>query len=253
MPEGSRKIRYIVDEWCVGVIPMFIRPYLSQSLYYPLYDISPYVSHIPQSLYPPLLFHRSVFHSLYSPNIFPSPYVPKCLCSPNMFPSHYVPPTSSPVPMFPSPIPQNCFHSLCSLNMFPSACVPQSLCSSKFIFSNMAIHAMSIFLIVKKLFMQQCIRLCIFMKIGEDHFWIWSGTHLGRVVHISSTRIVIIASPKTRIGEHRDWWTGWGDVGTGEHRDWGTCLGNIGTGKHLIAPCTGLLILVWRCLFPYLL
>ena len=80
----------------------------------------------------------------------------------------------------------------------------------------------------KILFVQQWIRLCIFVKIGEGHFWIWGGTHLGRVAHISSIIIVIIVSQKTRNGEHRDWWAGWGDIGTGEHRDWGTCLGGIG-------------------------
>ena len=81
-----------------------------------------------QSLYFPVLFHRSVFHSLSSPNMFPSAYVPQCLCSPvTMFPSPYVPPTSSPVPMFPSPIPQKFFfHSLCFPHMFPSAYVPQT-------------------------------------------------------------------------------------------------------------------------------
>ena len=49
---------------------------------------------IHQSLCSPLLFHRSDFHSLYSPYMFHSPYVLHC-----MFHKH-VPPTSSPVSMF---------------------------------------------------------------------------------------------------------------------------------------------------------
>ena len=142
--------------------------------------------------------------------ILPSPYVPQYLCSPvhlfpspyrcsqvPMFPSPYDPPTSSPVPIFPSPVPQKCFPFPMFPNMFPSTYVLQ----------------------------------CPWSKIGESHFWIWGGTHLGRVAHISSIRIVIIASQKTRTGELRDWGTGWGtrglgDNGTreyvGEHRHQGT-------------------------------
>ena len=45
-----------------GVSPMFPSPYVPQSLCSLLYDISPYVSHVPQSL-----------------------------CSAEMFPSHVVP------------------------------------------------------------------------------------------------------------------------------------------------------------------
>ena len=48
--------------------------------------------------------------------------------------------------------------------------------------------------------MQQRIRLCIFMEVGEGHFSIWGGNHLERVAHISSIRIVIIASQKKRNG-----------------------------------------------------
>ena len=162
-----------------------------------------------------------------------------------MFPSPYVPPTSSPVPMFPSPIPQKLFpfpmfpthvpQCLCSPNMFPSPCmfpqlVHQFLCSPVRIFPD---HSYYIY-ILNRYYLCNNVFVCIFMKIGEGHFWIWGGTHLGRVAHISFIRIVIIASPKTMTGEHREWSTGWGDTGTGEHRDWGTCLGSIGTGEHLI-------------------
>ena len=64
-------------------VPMFPVPMLP----------SPYVPQlINQSLCSPLLFHRSVFHSLYSLNMFPSAYVPQCLRSPvPMFSSPYVP------------------------------------------------------------------------------------------------------------------------------------------------------------------
>ena len=61
-----------------------------------------------QSLCSPVLFQRSVFHSLCSPNMFAS------LCSP----------INSPVRMFPNSIPQKCF----PFPMFPKH-VPQSLCS----------------------------------------------------------------------------------------------------------------------------
>ena len=118
---------------------MFPSPYVPQSLCSPVHLFpSPRNVHqslcspvpmfpklIHQSLCSPLQFHRS-FHPLYSPNwnMFPSPYVPQCLCSPKMFPSPYVPPTSSAAPMFPSHIPQKCF----PFPMFPKH-VPQSLCS----------------------------------------------------------------------------------------------------------------------------
>ena len=49
---------------------------------------------VPQSLCSPVLFHRSVFHPLYSPHMIPSSYVPQT-CSPvPMFPSPHVSPTS---------------------------------------------------------------------------------------------------------------------------------------------------------------
>ena len=108
--------------------PMFPSPYVPQSLCPPVHLFpspyrcspvpmipSPYVPQlINQSLCSPLLFHRSVFHSLYSPHRISSPYVPQCLCSPKMFPSPYVP------------------QCLCSPNMFHSPYVPQSLCSSNY-------------------------------------------------------------------------------------------------------------------------
>ena len=126
-------------------VPMFPSPYVPQFLCSPVHLFpSPYrcspVLMLPQLVHQPIctpvLFHGSVFHSLCSPNMFPSAYVPKhvpqCLCSPvlmflqlvhqslcypvlfhrsvfhflcypNMFPSPYVPSTSSPVPVFPSP------------------------------------------------------------------------------------------------------------------------------------------------------
>ena len=141
-------------------IPMFPSPHVSQSLCSPLYDISPYVSHIPQSLCYPEMFPSPVApqtyttQSLCSPvpmfHIFRSPYVLQSLCSPvhlfpspyrcspvPMLPSPYVPPTNSsvpistpipqkiPFPIFPKHVPQ----SLSSpVPMFPKH-VPQSLCS----------------------------------------------------------------------------------------------------------------------------
>ena len=109
-------------------VPMFPSPYVPQSQCTPvhLFPIPCKCSSVPmfpklihQSLCSPLLFHRS-FHPLYSPNMFPSPYVPQCICSPNMFPSLYVPLTNSPAPMFPSPIPQKCS----PLPYVPQTCSP---------------------------------------------------------------------------------------------------------------------------------
>ena len=75
-----------------GVSPMFTRPYVPQSLSSPLYDISPYASHVPQSpCYPemfpsPVAPRTYITQSLCSPvpmfPIFPSPYVSQSLCSP---------------------------------------------------------------------------------------------------------------------------------------------------------------------------
>ena len=113
-----------------GVSPMFTRPYVPQSLCSPLYDISPYVSHVPSPYVTQKCFPVPLLPKLILPNpcvpqypcfpyspvpMFPSPYVPQSLCSsvhfPSpyrcspvpMLPSPYVPPTNSPVPMFPSP------------------------------------------------------------------------------------------------------------------------------------------------------
>ena len=210
----STHVSRIPQSLCFPV-PMFPSPCAPQSICFPVtIDVhSPYAPPVPmfpqlihQSLCSPPLFHRSVFHSLYSLNMFPSPYVPptsspvpmfhkpipqkcfpflmfpkhvpQCLCSTvPMFHSPYVPPTSSPVPMFPTPIPQKCF----PFPIFPTH-DPQSLCSP--------------------------------------------------VAHVlSSIRIVIIAPQNTRTGKHRDWGTCLGSIGTGEHRDWGISLGSIGNGN----------------------
>ena len=132
----------------IGVIPMFPSPYVPQSLCSPLYDISPYVSHVPQSLCYPEMFPSPVapqtyiIQSLCSPvpmfPIFPSPYVPQSLCSPLYDISPYVPhvPQSLCYPeMFPSPVAPQTYiiQSLCSpvpmFPIFPSPYVSQSLCS----------------------------------------------------------------------------------------------------------------------------
>ena len=110
---------------------MFTRPYVPQSLCSPLYDISPYVSHVPQSLcypemFPVPLLPKLITQSLCSPvpmfPIFPSPYVSQPLCSPvpvlpvHLFPSPY---RCSPVPMLPSPhVPQLIHQSVCSPFLF---------------------------------------------------------------------------------------------------------------------------------------
>ena len=91
-------------------IPVFPSPYVPQSLRSPVHLFpSPHID-VHQSLCPPvvmfpqlihlflcspLIFHRSVLHSLYYPTCFPIRISPV-----PMFPSPYVPPTSSPVPMF---------------------------------------------------------------------------------------------------------------------------------------------------------
>ena len=137
-----------------GVSPMFTRPYVPQYLCSPLYDISPYVSHVPQSLCYPEMFPSPVVHRIYilitqslcSPvpmfPIFPSTHdshIPQSLYSPvPIFPSPYIPQSLySPVPMFPKHAPmfpqlvyqslcspvlfhRSIFHSLCPPNMFPS-------------------------------------------------------------------------------------------------------------------------------------
>ena len=114
--------KLILPSLCVPQYPCFPYspvPYVSQSLCSPVPVLpSPFVSSpyrcspvrmLPVPMFPqlihqspcsPHLFHKRVSHSLYSPNMFPSTYVPQCLCSPNLFPSPYVPPTSLPVPMY---------------------------------------------------------------------------------------------------------------------------------------------------------
>ena len=146
--------KLILPSPCVPQYPCFPYspvPYVSQSICSPVPVLpSPFVSSpyrcspvrmLPVPMFPqlihqspcsPHLFHKRVSHSLYSPNMFPSTYVPQCLCSPNLFPSPYVPPTSLPVPMY---VPQSYSTEVFSIpykyspNMFPSAYVPQSLCS----------------------------------------------------------------------------------------------------------------------------
>ena len=83
------------------VSPMFTRPYAPQSICSPLYDISPYVSHGPQSLCYPEMFPSPVAPQTYITQslcfpvpmfpIFPSPYVSQSLCSPApVLPSTFV-------------------------------------------------------------------------------------------------------------------------------------------------------------------
>ena len=84
---------YITQSLCspVPMFPIFPSPYVSQSLCSPVHLFSspyrcspvpmlpsPYVPQlIHQSLCSPLLFHRSVFHSLCSPTCSPVPIFPK--------------------------------------------------------------------------------------------------------------------------------------------------------------------------------
>ena len=128
----SAHVSHIPQSLCFPV-PMLSSPCALQSICFPVpinvhqslcSQVPMFPKLIHQSLCYQLLFHRS-FHPLYSPNMFPSPYVPQCLCSPKMFPSPYDPPTSSAAPMFPVLFHRSVFHSLCSPNMFPSPYVPQ--------------------------------------------------------------------------------------------------------------------------------
>ena len=95
-------------------------------LYSPNMFPSPYV---PQACSPVPMFPQLVHQSLFSqskcfPNMFPK-HVPQCPCSPvHMIPSAYVPPTSSPVPMFPIPIPQKCFPFIVPTHDLQSLCSP---------------------------------------------------------------------------------------------------------------------------------
>ena len=176
--------------------PMFPSPCATQSICFPVpIDVhqslcSP-VSYVPQlihqSLCSPLLFHRSIFHSPYSPNILPS-----SLCSPvPMFPKH----VRSLVPMLPQLVHQflcspvllhKCFPFL----MFPKH-VSQSLCSP-----GTGEHRNT--------------GTGELHEAGEHRDW---GTCLGN-----------IRNGKYFCGigwEHCDWWTSWRNKGTGEQRDCG--------------------------------
>ena len=118
--------KYIVCDACGlrGVSPMFPSPYVPQSLCSPLYDISPYVPHVPQFL---------CFPEMIPSPVAPQPYITQSLCSPvPMFPIPYVPRIMILVPMFPMfPRPyvtQKCFPVPLLPNLtLPSPCVPQYL------------------------------------------------------------------------------------------------------------------------------
>ena len=78
-----------------GVSPMFTRPCVPQSLRSPLYDISPYVSHVPQSL---------CYSEMFPSPVAPQTYITQSLCSPvPMFPIFHSPFVSQSLYMFTSP------------------------------------------------------------------------------------------------------------------------------------------------------